>query len=90
MSSFRKTFKPTKDEKLKDYLFIYHILLNSIENQNCSTCKNRIEENFEINGIVDFSLECKFNKSKENCNSYEYDATVLDYVFNLIKDLLKD
>ena len=38
MSTFSDNFKLTDDKKLKNYLYVYHLLLNSKEQHSCATC----------------------------------------------------
>ena len=78
MSSFRRIFKPTFDEKLKDSLYLYHLLLCSKEKRNCNTCANSYTiETYVVGGVKDFITECELNKlegySKDYCDDYDPD-----------------
>lgn len=88
MSSFRRTFKPTKEEQLEDSLFHYHLLMLSKENHSCSTCKNRTYSEFYcVGGVRDFEIICRHEYQEGVCNSYEYDDSTMKEVISRIKQL---
>lgn len=94
MASFRRNFKPTKDEKLKDFLYLYHLNMVSKENQDCCTCVNKnIIETYNIGGVKDFYTECNLNfnegiSDKNNCEKYKCDNSNFDDIIDCIKNLL--
>lgn len=90
MANFKKNFKLTRDEKLKRYLYLYHLLLISKIEKKCSTCIN--SETTEVNNIgetKDFNIDCKLNLNESICSEYECDSSNFDYVIECIKDLFK-
>lgn len=91
MSSFRRTFKPTKEEQLENNLFCYHLLMSSKEMKNCSTCKNKKTKEFYcVGGVKDIEVECKYNLQNNTCEKYEYDDIAVKEVVNNIKEICKE
>lgn len=95
MSSFRRIFKPTFDEKLKDSLYLYHLLLCSKEKRNCNTCANSYTiETYVAGGVKDFITECKLNKLegyfKDYCDDYNFNEEPMELVIKQIKELFEN
>ena len=96
MASFRKNFRPTREELIENRLYFYHLILKSKEEKSCNSCINRVlYETYNIGGVKDVLLECKLNELeetilKENCKNYEFDRTIVDEIITDIKDLFKE
>ena len=91
MVSFRKTFKPTFEEELKNYLYLYHLSLKAYENKECSTCKHCFyNEELHIGGIIDHREECMLNENNVNkdCKEYIVDEKHKNDIFNIIKEFV--
>ena len=90
MSTFSDNFKLSDDKKLKNYLYAYHLLLNSKEQQSCTTCKhNVVREIYQIGGVKDIDIKCKFNIKKNTCIYYKCESKNFEEIIKNIKDLLK-
>ena len=90
MGTFSNNFKLTNDKKLKNYLYSYHLLLDSKEQQTCTTCKhNKITEISQIGGIKDIIMKCKFNIERDSCVYYECDDEKFEKIIRYIKELLE-
>lgn len=96
MASFRRSFRPTKEELIENSLYFYHLILKSKEEKSCNSCINRaLYETYNVGGVKDVLLECKLNELeetvlKENCKNYEFDRTIVDEIITDIKDLFKE
>lgn len=96
MASFRKNFRPTREELIENRLYFYHLILKSKEEKSCNSCINRVlYETYNIGGVKDVLLECRLNKLeetvlKENCKNYEFDRTIVNEIITDIKDLFKE
>lgn len=91
MGTFSKNFKLTNDKKLKSYLYSYHLLLNSKEQQSCTSCKyNTTTEIYQIGGVKDIDMKCEFNfEFQKDCGFYECKNEIFEEIIEYIKELLE-
>lgn len=87
---FRRAFKPTMDERLKDHLKFYRLIINGYEHKCCATCINRKYEEYEMwNGLKDYDLMCKQHEDNTSkCSKYEKDLSVEEDTFKMIKNFI--
>jgi len=87
---FRRIFKPTMDERLKDHLRFYRLIIDGYEHKWCTTCIHRENEEYEMwNWLKDYDLICSQNKdTTSKCDKYEKDLSVEEDVFKMIKDFI--
>lgn len=93
MANFRRTFKPTKRERIEDCMYLYHLYLNSKSNKHCTTCKYRkLEEYYCIGGVKDCHLECELGleTDKDFCDKYELDKEPFNEIIDLIEKIFKE
>ncbi|MBS5858139.1 hypothetical protein [Romboutsia timonensis] len=89
MSTFSDNFKLTDDKKLKNYLYVYHLLLNSKEQHSCATCKhNMVTEIYQVGGVKDIDVKCKFNIKRGSCVYYKCKNENFEEIIRNIKELL--
>ena len=89
MSTFSDNFKLSDDKKLKNYLYAYHLLLNSKERQSCTNCRHNIAtEIYQVGGVKDIDMKCKFNIERESCVYYECKNENFEEILINIKELL--
>lgn len=89
MSTFSDNFKLTDDKKLKNYLYVYHLLLNSKEQHSCVTCEhNIVREIYQVGRVKDIDVKCKFNITKYSCMYYKCKNEIFEEIIKNIKELI--
>ena len=77
LSNFQKTFKPTEADKEERTIKYLNLLINSIKDKDCSTCKYGEPKAIYEHGRKTAVTHCKIKSDIclycSNCKNYEVD-----------------
>lgn len=90
MTSFRKNFKPTVDEKMKTFLTLYDYIKEN--KTSCIDCENLEVKNVERFRTTKYSSFCKISGEcvlyPKYCNNYKFSDKRKQMIINYWRDIL--